>query len=116
MNTPSEQAILFVNAPGFQGSLARLLTCWDITRIEPWLAGELVRGTPPEVIAKVIGEVVAAAVVGTIAAMPAHIDKLGFLNSDLGILGQIQARIEKRLITQKSDGGIILADALKNGG
>lgn len=108
--TPAEQAALFRKDPGFQGALARLVRKLDPTMVETWLAAEIGRGTPPQDIAKALGELMAAISFGVVMQMPPSIDKLGYLNGDLGILGQLKARLERRFAQPKTPGGVLLAN------
>ncbi len=93
-----EQALLFVEqGPTFQGALGRLILPWDPTIVEMWMRREIEIGTPPHDIAKALAEVMAAATWGAVMAAPPGVDKLGFLNDDLGILAQMRERLELRL-------------------
>lgn len=95
-NLNLEHARLLADRPGFQGALARLVLMLDPNWARMWLAAEVARGTPPAEIAKVVGEFMAVVVYATAHDVPVA-DKLGFINGDLGILGQFKARLESRL-------------------
>lgn len=95
--TPTEQAQAFANLTGPDGVIARLILSWDPTGVDLWLAGEIAKMTPPTLIALALGEVIAAATYAVMSNMPAAVDRLAFLNGDLGVLGQVKARLEQRI-------------------
>lgn len=93
--TPRDEALLFHNLPGRQGCMARLILVWDPTQVGPWLEREIARYTSNEDIAAAVAEVAAAAMYSALQALPVGINRVEFLN--VKILGQLQARLEKRM-------------------
>lgn len=107
--TPLEEAAAFANLPGRNGAIARLTKHWDPSGVDLWLATELARGTRPTDIAAALGEVMAAAVYAAMSNVPPSIDRLAFLNGDLGVLGTLKAQLERRIEREhKPQDGVIL--------
>jgi hypothetical protein len=104
------QAVMLMDRPGFQGALARLILCYDPSQIEPWLHKEIGRGTPPHDIAKAVAELCSTVIYGAMTAMPPSVDPVGFLNGELGVLVNLQQRLQKRLAQPRSPGGLIMPD------
>lgn len=107
--TPLEEAMAFAHLPGRNGAIARLIKHWNPTGVDLWLATELARGSRPTDIAAALGEVMASAVYAAMCNVPPSIDRLAFLNGDLGVLGALKAQLERRIeLEHKPKNGIIL--------
>lgn len=80
--------------PGPAGALWRLVKVWDPDAIDAWIKGEMLRGTPPRVLAGCIADVMA----GAAYVFAQHVaEKHEAMLGDNGILGLFRESAEIKL-------------------
>lgn len=94
--------------PGVEGCSWRLIAHWDTVGVAKWIDGERLRNTPPPIMAKAIGDVMAAAAMGYAKSMDNV--QAALLDSD-GIVAAFQDALQARVNQHKTGvtpGGVFI--------